>query len=119
MRHAVGIAHVRYETVHGSVPTVLRFRVPGCHFSAACHRTLYRVTFPSCRRLEVHVGIRVIGKSRILHECDITAVLYHIDEAELCRQEQVYLGLLRSPYLRMQILHVELSNCTSRVAFLG
>src|SRR5689334_7583801 len=62
-------AAVRYETVHGTVPTVLRFRTsPGAIFSTAHNYTHAVVAFPSSRELEVHVGIRVIGKSRILHE---------------------------------------------------
>jgi hypothetical protein len=82
-------ARVRYETVRGAVPRMLRFRTaPGAIFSTAHNYTHAVLEFLGCPRLEVHVGARVIGKSRILHECDV-AVLYR-DEAELCRQERVY-----------------------------
>ena len=44
--------------------------------------------FDGCPALEAHIGIRVTGKSRVLHECDV-AVLF-ADEAELCRLEEVH-----------------------------
>jgi hypothetical protein len=37
--------------------------------------------------LEAHVGVRVEGKSRVVHECDVLVV--HADEAELCRRRRV------------------------------
>jgi len=82
-------ATVSYQTVTGQTPTVLRFRTsPGDIYSQAHPYTHALISFPGCPLLEAHVGIRVIGKSRVLHECDV-AVL-HRDEAELCRLEAVH-----------------------------
>lgn len=80
---------VSYETVHGRVPSALTFRTsPGNIYSTAHNYTHAVLEFGSCPPLEVHVGIRVTGKSRVLHECDV-AILYK-DEADFCRAEQVH-----------------------------
>jgi len=82
-------ADVSYETVQGSTPSILRFRTsPGSIYSTAHAYTHAILDFVGCPLLEVHVGIRVTGKSRVLHECDV-AVLYR-DEAEFCRVEEVH-----------------------------
>lgn len=82
-------ATISYETVQGGTPSVLIFRTsPGNIYSTAHAYTHAILEFDSCPKLEVHVGIRVTGKSRVLHECDV-AVLYR-DEAEICRAEQVH-----------------------------
>jgi hypothetical protein len=46
------------------------------------------IDFPGHSLLEAHIGIKVTGKSRLLHECDI-AVLYR-DEARNCRRNSVH-----------------------------
>lgn len=82
-------ATVSYEDVYGGRPSALVFRTtPGNIYSTAHPYTHAILDFAGCPMLEVHVGIRVTGKSRVLHECDV-AVVYR-DEAELCRQEGVH-----------------------------
>lgn len=61
---------------------------PGAIFSAAQQYTHAVIEFAGCPALEAHVGIRVTGRSRVLHECDV-AVLER-NEGQLCRREQVH-----------------------------
>lgn len=87
-------ATVSYETVHGHVATTLVFRTsPGAIYSTAHDYTHAVVVFAGCPPLEVHIGVRVTDKSRVLHECDIAV----IDRAEalLCRSEQVHPRAIR------------------------
>ncbi|MFG6517830.1 hypothetical protein ACGYLX_10250 [Sulfitobacter sp. 1A13496] len=82
-------ASISYETVSGVTPSILTFRTsPGNIYSTAQDYTHAILEFENCPQLEVHVGIRVIGKSRVLHECDV-AILYR-DEAQFCRSENVH-----------------------------
>jgi hypothetical protein len=82
-------ATIRFETVQGSTASSLCFRTaPGAIYSTTSPYTHAVFDFPGSPRLECHVGIRVLGKSGILHECDV-AILYQ-DEAILCRQQQVH-----------------------------
>lgn len=82
-------AKISYETVSGKTPSQLIFRTsPGNIFSTAHEYTHAVLDFDNCPKLEVHVGIRVLGKSRVLHECDV-AVLYR-DEARFCCEENVH-----------------------------
>jgi hypothetical protein len=82
-------AGVAYEDVNGARPTSLIFRTaPGNIYSVAQPYSHAVLTFAGCPVLEVHVGIKVTGRSRVLHECDV-AVLYR-DEADLCRSEGVH-----------------------------
>ena len=43
--------------------------------------------FPGCDPLELHVGIRVQGRSGVLHECDL--LVLPVDEANLSRTRHV------------------------------
>lgn len=82
-------ANITYQDVHGNIASMLRFRTaPGAIYSKAHDYTHAILEFDGCPTLEVHVGVRVTGKSRVLHECDV-AVLYR-DEAEFCRSEEVH-----------------------------
>lgn len=45
------------------------------------------IEFENCPALEVHVGVRVQGKSRVLHECDV--LVLPRTEAEISRSRQV------------------------------
>lgn len=82
-------ATVSYETVYGAPASTLVFRTsPGSIWSTAHAYTHAVLEIAGCPPLEVHVGVRVLGKSRVLHECDV-AVLYR-EEADLCRLEQVH-----------------------------
>ena len=82
-------AIIRYE-LFNEVPTnTLVFRTaPGAIYSTAQPYTHAAIEFADCPPLEAHIGIRVTGKSRVLHECDV-AVLEKT-EARLCRLEQVH-----------------------------
>lgn len=84
-----GGARIRYKDVYNNDASVLTFRTsPGAIYSTSQAYTHAVLDFDNCPLLEIHVGIRITGKSGVLHECDV-AVLYR-DEAELCRSEQVH-----------------------------
>ncbi len=80
---------VRYENVHGrSTGGRLVFRTsPGMLYSVAHPYTHAVIEFQDCPHLEVHVGVRVQGRSRVLHECDVLVVPR--SEAEISRTKQV------------------------------
>lgn len=82
-------AAIRYEDRNEIASTTLVFRTsPGAIYSPIHPYTHAAIEFLGCPPLEAHVGIRVTGKSRVLHECDL-AVLTK-DEARLCRTNQVH-----------------------------
>lgn len=82
-------AVITYEDYNEQPAQSLVFRTtPGAIYSTAHLYTHAAIQFPGCPTLEAHVGIRVTGKSRVLHECDI-AVLDK-EEARLCRANQVH-----------------------------
>jgi hypothetical protein len=82
-------AAIRYEEFNEERVTALVFRTsPGAIYSMAQPYTHAAIEFAGCPPLEAHLGIRVTGKSRVLHECDV-AVLTK-DEARLCRINQVH-----------------------------
>jgi len=77
-------AAVRYRDVHGNSPTVFVFRTsPGYIFSKTQSYTHAVISFQNKPPLEAHVGVRVVGKSRVLHECDVAVI--EQAEAEMCR----------------------------------
>jgi hypothetical protein len=82
-------ATLLFEDVHGRIPPAAYiFRTsPGHIYSTAQDYTHAIIQFPNTPTLEAHVGIKVAGKSGVLHECDV-AVLYR-DEALSCRQGSV------------------------------
>jgi hypothetical protein len=82
-------AMIRYEDFYEEPVTALFFRTsPGAIYSTAQPYTHAAIEFAGCPSLEAHLGIRVTGRSRVLHECDV-AVLTK-DEARLCRTNQVH-----------------------------
>jgi hypothetical protein len=82
-------AAIRFETVREVEASKLIFRTsPGAIYSTTQDFTHAVLEFPDCPPLEVHVGVKVTGISRVLHECDV-AVLDR-SEAQLCRLEQVH-----------------------------
>ena len=82
-------ARVTYETVHARPASTLVFRTsPGAIYSDVYEYTHAVLNFAGCPLLEVHVGVRVTGKSRVLHECDVAVI--DGAEAQLCRAEQVH-----------------------------
>jgi hypothetical protein len=90
-------ATVTYETVQGTVPTQFVFRTSPGHIYSTRHSYTHAViAFPDKDDLEAHVGVRVVGKSGVLHECDI-AVLDRA-EAQGCR---LNMSEPRSPKVRI------------------
>jgi hypothetical protein len=82
-------ATIRYEDGNEKAVTALTFRIsPGAIYSIAHPYAHAAIEFAGCPPLEAHVGIRVTGRSRVLHEFDI-AVL-DMEEARLCRSNQVH-----------------------------
>lgn len=82
-------ASVTYETVGGQQATTLIFRTsPGAIYSTAHNYTHAVLDLAGSPTLEAHVGVRVAGKSRVLHECDVAVI--DRQEAMLCRAEQVH-----------------------------
>lgn len=81
-------ASITFRDVHGNSPSIFVFRTsPGYIFSTNKPYTHAIITFSGKPPLEAHLGVRVVGKSGVLHECDV-AVLDQI-EAETCRQRRV------------------------------
>jgi len=83
-------AAVHFQDVHGTTVTrnfVFRSS-PGRIFSRVHPYTHALIQFKGCPDLEVHLGIYVVGKSKVAHECDV-AVLF-ADAAATCRQEDVH-----------------------------
>lgn len=81
-------ATITYRDVFGNIPTTFVFRTsPGYIFSRIHPYTHAVLSFPNKAPLEAHVGVRVVGKSGVLHECDV-AVITQI-EAETCRRREV------------------------------
>lgn len=82
-------AHIEYRTVNGLTTTDFTFRSsPGFIFSNEHPYTHVVIDFDNCPLLEAHVGVRVAGRSDVLHECDVL-VLYH-SEAQTCRTNRVH-----------------------------
>jgi len=46
--------------------------------------THVRIAFPGKKTLEAHLGVYVLGKSKVAHECDVLVLLH--EAAENCRQ---------------------------------
>jgi hypothetical protein len=81
-------AVISYRNVFGNVPTKFVFRTsPGYIFSTAHPYSHAVIIFPTKPPLEAHIGVRVVGKSGVLHECDVAVI--EQAEAETCRQKQV------------------------------
>ena len=59
-------------------------RVPDTSIQYGTPLHARRIIVRDCPLLEVHVGVRVAGKSGVLHECDIAVI--ERGEAESCRQ---------------------------------
>jgi hypothetical protein len=89
-------ASISYRDVLGGVPTTFVFRTsPGYIFSTTNPYTHAVILFTNKPPLEAHVGVRVVGKSGVLHECDV-AVVEQV-EAETCRRKASTTTLLQSP----------------------
>ncbi|NSX16074.1 hypothetical protein HTY52_18475 [Cupriavidus taiwanensis] len=81
-------AMVNYINRDGTVATSMLFRTsPGFIYSSAKNYTHAVITFPDKPSLEAHIGVKVAGKSGVLHELDV-AVMERA-EAENCRRNSV------------------------------
>ena len=81
-------AKITYRDINGNDPKKFVFRTsPGYIYSTRHPYTHAVISFPSKPVLEAHLGVRVVGKSNVLHECDV-AVMQQI-EAETCRMKNV------------------------------
>ena len=79
---------VAFEDSHHRPASRLLFRTsPGMLYSTSHPYTHAVLSFSDCDPLEVHVGVRVQGRSRVLHECDVLVLA--ADEAELARSKGV------------------------------
>lgn len=81
-------ASIEYRDVRNQKPSIFVFRTsPGYIFSKRQAYTHALISFARRPPLEVHVGVRVVGKSGVLHECDVAVI--ENAEAETCRQQLV------------------------------
>lgn len=79
---------ISYQNVFGRPVTSLVFRTsPGMLYSTTHPYTHAVIDLPGCDLLEAHVGVRVQGRSGVLHECDV--LVLPAAEANLSRQRQV------------------------------
>ena len=79
---------VAFADVQGNAVNTLLFRTsPGMLYSTLHPYTHAVLDLPGCAPLEVHVGVRVQGRSGVLHECDV--LVLPSDEAALSRMRQV------------------------------
>jgi hypothetical protein len=86
-RDLLGPQRVWLEGVHGQRTSRVVLRTsPGLIWSTANPYTHMVLDFGAGQEVEAHVGIRVHGKSRVLHECDV--VVLDRAEAQRCRNEQ-------------------------------
>lgn len=78
--------NIEYVNTNGTKATTFTFRTsPGQIFNGLY--THAEITFQRKRPLEAHVGVRVSGISKVLHECDV--LLLEKSEAEICRNNKV------------------------------
>ena len=81
-------AQLTYESINNRSTTQFIFRGgPGYIYSNENDYTHAVITFANKPELEAHINIRVSGKSKVLHECDV-AVLDRA-EAKTCRAKRV------------------------------
>ncbi|WP_210359498.1 hypothetical protein [Sphingomonas beigongshangi] len=82
-------ATVTFEDNDGNATTSLLFRTsPGDIFSKKRAYTHALIELPDCPALEAHIGVKVSGKSKVLHECDVAVIERH--EARICRTSRVH-----------------------------
>jgi hypothetical protein len=80
-------ATISFRDVFYTIPTNFVFRTsPGYISSRERPYTYAIIAFPGRPILEAHVGVRISGISKILHECDVAVI--DQNEAEICRQNQ-------------------------------
>jgi hypothetical protein len=78
-------ATIRLLNPNNTNPSTLYFRTSPGHLTSTAHNYSYaEILFPGKPVLEVHVSVKISGRSTVLHECDICVLLK--DEADLCRR---------------------------------
>jgi len=81
-------ASVEFVNRDGTVSKTLIFRTsPGYVYSKAKNYSYARISFANRPVLEAHVGIRITGKSGVLHEGDVSVI--ESAEAENCRNNNL------------------------------
>jgi len=81
-------ATVTFHNISGAAVGVFTFRTsPGYIHSDTQDYTYARFEFANAPTLEAHVGIRVSGRSTVLHEADVAVVKQ--SEAVACRQNEI------------------------------
>jgi hypothetical protein len=79
---------VDYESVTPAPPNIFTFRTSPGHIYTATQPYSYAViTAQNGLALEAHVGVRLLGKSRVAHECDV--LVLDRQEALTCRANRV------------------------------
>ena len=79
---------IAYFDVYQMIPAQFIYRTsPGYIFSKNKKYCYAEITFPGKEPLEVHNGLRVIGKSGVLHECDVSVI--EQSEANFCRTHNI------------------------------
>jgi hypothetical protein len=82
-------AIVGFETNEENATTDLIFRTsPGDIFSPKRKYTHAVIDLPGFPPLEAHIGVKVSGRSGVLHECDVAVIDRH--EARVCRAGKVH-----------------------------
>lgn len=82
-------AQVSYRDPYDNPTSQFVFRTsPGYLWSATKPYTFAMIQFPNTEPLEAHLGVRVSGKSGVLHEFDVCVVLR--SEAMTSRHDQVH-----------------------------
>ncbi|WP_067495470.1 hypothetical protein [Actinoplanes sp. TFC3] len=102
-------ASVDFRTVTGEhTNNIVLRKDPGLMHTSTHPYTHAEITFlPNVPPLEAHVGVRVQGKSRVLHECDVLVLPQ--EEANRCRSGQV------APRTTKALLAVECKFYTSHL----
>ena len=82
-------ATVSYLDVNGAAAQAFLFRISPGYICSKTHPYTHAVlAFPGREPLEAHVGVRVAGKSGVLHELDVCVLRQ--SEADTARQNQVH-----------------------------
>jgi hypothetical protein len=108
---------VSFHDPQDIVTTTLRFRrSPGQIYAATQAYTHAVIEFTGKPSLEVHVGIKAIGRLKVPRECDI-AVIYR-DKAIACRNQR-RIPKASEILLAIECKHVEDLNLDAASEFLG
>lgn len=80
-------AQIHYQNVLNETPKHLIFRNSSSKIHGSHHPYTHAVIeFPNKPALEVHLGVKLQGRSWVLHDCDL--LILHEQEAYLCRTKK-------------------------------